>query len=182
MDYTDINKNLPNGQNMGGLKQLVYFGLWDDVSSWPTKPSNPATLEENAELTGDITMKAGKRMFSMYITDDTGEFQIESVGEIDGKSYVCHLNLFHPGLQKKILGFINAIKNENLFFIVPDAEGQYYIMGDELRPAVFSGSPEGNGTGKATSDRKGMSCEFIYKTNGVYIYTGNVPLTDAASS
>ena len=28
---------------------------------------------------------------------------------------------FHPGLQKKITGFINAAKNENLIFIVKDS-------------------------------------------------------------
>ena len=181
MEFTDINKNLPLGENMGGIKQVVYFGFWADVETWPSKPSSPATIEENAALTGEIVMKAGKRMFSMYITDDTGEFQIESVGEVDGKSYVLHLNLFHPGLQKKILDFINAIKNDNLFFVVTDAEGQKYLMGDELRPAIFNGSPDGNGTGKATADRKGMSCEFIYKTNNVYVYDGNIPLTEAAS-
>jgi hypothetical protein len=182
MDFTDISKNLPNGENMGGLQQKVYFGFWDDVSTWPTKPSSPADIEANGVLTGDLAMKAGKRMFEMYITDDTGEFNIESVGEVDGKSYVLHLLLFHPGLQKKILGFVNAIKNDNLFFVVTDAEGQMYLMGDSLRPAVFIGAPDGGGTGRETAARKGMSMEFTYKTPNVYVYEGSVPLTEAASA
>lgn len=126
-------------------------------------------------------MKPGKRMFKIYITDDTGEFNIESVGEVDGKSFVCHLNFFTPGLQTKILGFINAAKNDNLVFIVTDAEGQQYLMGDAMRPAVFQGSPDGSGTGKETAARKGMSCEFTYKTGNVHVYTGTVPLTEAVS-
>ncbi len=182
MEFTDISKNLPNGENMGGLQQKVYFGFWDDVATWPTKPTNPATIEENGVLAGELAMKAGKRMFEMYITDDTGEFNIESVGEVDGKSYVLHLLLFHPGLQKKILGFINAIKNDNLFFVVTDAEGQTYLMGDSLRPAVFIGAPDGGGTGRETAARKGMSMEFTYKTPNVYVYEGSVPLTEAASA
>lgn len=181
MEFTDIFKNLPNGENMGGLQQVVFFGFWKDVATWPTKPSNPATIEENGVLTGDIAMLPGKRMFEMYITDDTGEFNIESVGEVDGKSYVLHLLLFQPGLQKKVLGFINAIKNDNLFFIVTDAEGQRYLMGDQLRPAVFVGAPDGGGTGRETAARKGMSMEFTYKTGNVYVYEGTVPLTAAAS-
>lgn len=181
MEFTDINKNLPNGENMGGITQKVYFGLWADVATWPTKPTTPADLEANATLTGDLTMKAGKRLFELYITDDTGEFNIESVGEVDGKSFVQHLTFFHPGLQKKILGFMNAAKNDNLVFIVVDAEGQKYLMGDSMRPATYQGAPDGNGTGKETAARKGMSAEFTYKTPNNYVYGGSVPLTEATS-
>jgi len=63
IEFTDINKNLPDGQNMGGLIQEVYFGFHADVLTWPTKPLNPLTLEESATLTGELVMKAGKRMF-----------------------------------------------------------------------------------------------------------------------
>ena len=181
MEFTNIDKNLPNGENMGGIVQKIYFGFWADVDTFPTKPVTPATLEENASLTGNIVMKTGKRMFEMYITDDTGEFNVEPVGEVDGKSFVLHLNFFHPGMQKKILGFINAAKNDNLVFVVTDAEGQQYLMGDAMRPAVYQGAPNGSGTGKETAARKGMSCEFTYKTGNIHVYTGTVPLTEATS-
>jgi hypothetical protein len=82
-------------------------------------------------------------------------------------------------MQKKILGFINAAKNDNLVFIVSDAEGQLYLMGDATRPAVYQGSPDGGGTGKETAARKGMSAEFTYKTPNVYVYNGAIPLTPA---
>jgi hypothetical protein len=179
MEYIDINKKLHLGENMGGIRQIIYFGLWDDVETWPTKPVTPTSLEENAVLTGELTMKTGKRMFSLYITDDTGEFSIESVGEVDGKSFVQHLTLFHPGLQKTILGFINSTKNENLVLIATDAEGQQYIMGDSMRPAIYQGAPDGGGTAKETAGRKGMSMEFTYKTGNNHVYEGSIPLTIA---
>ncbi len=180
MEFTNINKNLVNGENMGGLKQLIFFGLWDDVETFPTRPTTPATTEENAVLTGELVMKTGKNLFSMYITDDTGEFSIEQVGETDGKSFVEKLSLFHPGLQKSILGFMNSTKNENLVLIATDSDGQQYLMGDAMRPAVFSGSPDGAGTAKETAGRKGVSMEFSYKTSNVYVYEGAIPLTPAA--
>jgi len=181
IEFTDIDKNLTNGQNMGGIAQKVYYGWWDDVLTWPTKPSNPADVEANATLTGDLVMKAGKRLFELYLTDDTGEFEIETVGELDGKSFVTHLRLFHPGLKKKILGFMSAIKNENLVFIVQDNDDQYYLMGDAVRPAIFNGSPDSAGTSRETAGRRGMSMEFIYKTANIHVYGGTVPLTEAAS-
>ena len=180
IDFTDIDKNLPNGENMGGITQKVYFGYHADVSAFPTKPVTPTTLETAAVLTGDLVMKAGKRMWELYITDDTGEFKIDSVGEVDGKSFVEHLTFFHPGLQKKILGFINAAHNENLVFIVEDSNGNMFLMGDENRPAIYAGSPDGAGTGKTTAARAGMSAEFTYKTANILAYTGNIPLTAAS--
>jgi hypothetical protein len=179
VDFTDINKNLPDGENMGGLSMKIYFGYHADVATWPTKPVAPSTLEDLATLTGDIAMLSTKRMFEMYITDDTGEFSVEPVGEKDGKSFVMRLKLFHPGLQKKILGFINAAKNENLVLIVPDNDGNLFLMGDALRSAKYEGSPDGAGTGKETAGRKGISMEFSFKTTNIYDYSGAVPLTPA---
>ena len=178
IDLTDIDKDLGNG-NMGGIAQYVYFGYHKDVATWPTLPAAPASLEASAVLTGNLTMKPQKRMFSLYLTDDSGEFTIESVGEKDSKSFVMHLKLFHPGLQKKILGFMNATCNENLAFVVPDNNGQLFVMGDAIRPATFEGSPDGAGTGKATADKRGLSFEYTYKCKKLYAYEGTIPLTAA---
>lgn len=182
MDFQDINKNLINGENMGGIAQTIYFGLHADVLTWPTKPTQAVEdLEALGALTGDIAMKPGKRMFEMYITDDTGELQMETVGEKDGKSFVMHLRLFHPGLLQKILGFRNATKNENMVFIVPDNNGQYFVMGDALRPATLESDGDGAGTGKETAARRGVGMEFTYKTSNICAYTGAIPLTPATS-
>lgn len=180
MDFTDILKDLKDGENMGGLPQMLYFGYHKDVATWPTKPAAPLTIEANGVLTGDLLMAEGKRMFEMYFTDDMGELKIEPVGESDGKSFIMRLTIFHPGLRARILGFINAAKNENLVFVVPDNNGEKFILGDALRPATFSGAPDGAGTGKETAGRRGISMEFTYKTSNVYSYAGTVPLTVAA--
>lgn len=182
MDLTDLLKDLPGGNNMGGLPQKFYIGLHADVQTWPTKPEAPATIEAAAVLTGDIVMKTGKRMFEVYFTDDTGEFKIEPTGELDGKSFIERLSIYHPGLSAKVLGFLNAVKNENLVIIVPDSNNNLYLMGDKLRPAVFSGAPDGIGTGKETGGKRGASMEFTYKTAEALLYEGSVPLTVASGT
>ena len=76
MDFADIDKNLPDGKNMGGLPQIVYFCLHADVLTFPTEPKTSdedITLEKMGELVGDITLKEGKKMNSFYITDDEGK-------------------------------------------------------------------------------------------------------------
>lgn len=178
-----IDKNLPGGANMGGITQTVYAAFHKDVKAWPTEPDfeTVATLEGLATLTGDVTMNLGKNFFPIYLTDDTGELEMESVGELDGKSWVMHLRLLNPGLQKKVLGFINAAKNDNLVFIVPDNNGNQFLMGDATRAAVYAASPDGVGTGKETSARPGVSMEFTFKTKNLYHYDGAIPLTPAVA-
>lgn len=101
---------------MGGLTQEIYIGFHADVLTWPTAPVAVTTLAANAVLTGELIMKPGKKLFKMYIANDTGVFLIEPVGELDGKSFVTHLTVFHPGLKDTLFGFINAAKNDSLVF------------------------------------------------------------------
>ena len=180
IDLIELNKDLDNGSNMGGVAQ-IYVGYHADVETWPTEPVSPTSLETLATLTGDVLMKAGKRMFPLYATDDTADFKIVPVGELDGKSFEMQLSLFHPGLKKKILGFMNATKNENLVFVVVDNEGQQFLMGSKLKPSIYNSSPDANGTGKATKDRRGLSFEFLFKCKNIYAYPGSIPLTPAES-
>jgi hypothetical protein len=172
IDLITIDKNLQNGENMGGLAQHCIFGYWDDVSQWPIGPEAPNDIEVDGLLVGDLIMKAGKKAFTFYSTDDTSELKMNPVGEVDGKSFEMVLTIFNPGLKKKILGFMNAAKNENLFFIVQDSDGQYYLLGDSLRAAKFDSGEVG--TGKATSDRKGATLTFKFKSNNLRVYAGDV--------
>lgn len=177
IEFEDINKNLPDGQNMGGIPQVVYFATHTDVLSWPTIPTAETegiTLEKMGELVGDVKMKTGKKMHSFYVTDDEGKLDVEGVGEKDGKSFVMKLRIYNPGLQSKLLGFINLSKNENMVFLVPDNNGNYFLLGDALRAATMD-SVDGMTTGQKTEERPGAGLVFAYKTANVYRYTGAIP-------
>ena len=177
VDFTDIDKNLPDGQNMGGIPQLVYFALQSDVLSWPTPPTTDTeniTMEKMGALVGDIKMKVGKKMNSFYITDDEGKLDFEGVGEKDWKSFIMKLSIYNPGLQSKLLGFINLAKNENLVFIAPDNNGNNFLLGDALRGAILD-SIDGMTTGQKTEERPGAGMIFSYKTANICQYTGTIP-------
>ena len=178
MDFADIGKLLSDGKNLGGLGQKIYFGLWTDVATWPTEPDAPTTLDAAGALTGDITMKAGKRMYELYTTEDAARLDISPIGEEGGKGYELTLKVFAPGLNKKLLGFMNATKNEDLIFIAEDNQNQKYLLGCELRSAKFSAG-EGSGTGSTTDGRRGLGMTFSYRTHSLYEYSGSIPLTAA---
>ena len=180
MDFADIGKLLTDGKNLGGVSQKIYFGLWDDVATWPTEPGSPATLDAAGELTGDIVMKPGKRMYELYTTEDASKLDISPIGEEGGKGFELALHVFAPGLNKKLLGFMNATKNEDLIFVAEDNQHQKYLLGCDLRSAKYSAG-EGSGTGSTTDGRRGLGMTFSYRTHSLYEYSGSIPLTPAVA-
>ena len=178
MDFADIGKLLTDGKNLGGLAQRIYFGLWMDVATWPADAELPLTLDALGVSTGSIIMKPGKRMFELYTTEDAAKLDINVIGEEGGKGYEFLLHVFAPGLNKKLLGFMNATKNEDLVLIAQDSAGQFYLLGCEIRSAKFQAS-DGSGTGSTTDGRRGLGMTFAYRTHSLYEYTGTIPLTPA---
>jgi len=172
---------LTDGKNLGGLANRIYFSLWYDVAAWPTDPSAPATIELAGTQSGDLVMKPGKRMFELYTTEDAAKLDINVIGEEAGKGYELLLHVFAPGLHKKLLGFMNATKNEDLVFIAMDSAGQNYLLGCEIRSAKFSAS-DGSGTGSTTDGRRGFGMTFAFRAANIYVYTGNILLTEALGS
>ena len=69
---------------------------------------------------------------------------------------------------------MNIAKNENLVFLVPDCNDNYFLMGDILRGATLD-SIENMTTGQKTEERPGAGMVFVYKTANVYRYVGKFP-------
>jgi hypothetical protein len=179
MDFADISKELVNGRNLGGIGQHFYYGLWVDVEAYPTEPTSPISLAAAATLTGDLTMKAGKKMNKFYSTEETAKLDINTIGEEGGKGNELVLTVQAPGLSAKLLGFMNETKNQDLVLIVEDNEGQKYLMGNELRSAKFQ-SADGAGTGTSKEGKRGIPLVFSFRTGNVYTYTGSIPLTEGS--
>ena len=180
MNYSDINKVTTD--NMAGIGTTFYWALANDVKIWPTIPTmgNAADFEGLAKLTGNFIMKPGKRFFSGYSTLDTGELVDTMQGGLDCHSYKNEFSISHPGMKKKLIGFMRATQNENLVFAIKDAEGQIRVVGSEQFPA----SPDkGTGsTGKGAADSKKADLSFFSYNNGpAPVYEGTIPLTVAGS-
>jgi len=112
------------GQNKKRILSMLSQGRQITNLATPIKTDDTIFRLANAVLTGELAMKPGKKLFKMYITDETGEFMIEPGGELDGKLFVTYLTVFHPGLKDTLFGFINEAKNDNLLFVVQDSDGQ----------------------------------------------------------
>jgi len=123
-----------NGKNnTPGIVQEVAFIPLADILTLPTvtqaDPTSTGTFTDLVKITGDIVLKTGKQLLSIYLTDESGQMSDELQGELDGKSFKNNLEFLHPGDGDEIRGFTAWAKNSNLVFIVKTKEGKNYLFG-----------------------------------------------------
>lgn len=173
----DENLDCAEQDNMGGLTPKVIFGYWDDVAGWPSLPVGaadaPVALAAAGALSGDVTMKTGVQAYTFDFGEDKGNFTIAPQGEIGSLSMLYTLTIVSAKIRNTILGFLNAVKNKKMFFIVQDANGEYYLMGDSRRAAHLN-SGDGAATGTAATDANQTTLKFTYVSPRALQYVGDV--------
>ena len=116
-------------------------------------------------------MANGCQLYELNITDETGELKITDQGEKGGKSFLYELDVTRAKMNAVMFGFENAIKDRNLVLLVRDRNGVWYLMGDEMAPAMKVDG-DGSTTGKAGTDQNRTSIKFQYSCPRKLIYTG----------
>lgn len=176
------NVDWEDGQdNTAGIQQKIAIALLRDIATLPgPEVENPlalgsASYSKLVTVSSNIVMNAYKKFIECYCTKEAGELKTELQGERDGKSFKSTLEVFMPGSKADFFGFVKLIKNSNLVAIIPDMDGQKYLLGDRkfgLQLASFTW-----GTGKAAADRKGGTLTFDFNGNvPFYLFTGKIDL------
>ena len=162
--------------NRAGVVNCILLGFADEVGTWPKLPApsgnTPLSLQKAGEWDGDIAMKNGCQLFELNFTDETGELKITDQGEKGGKSYLYELELSRAKMNATMFGFENAIKDRQLVILVRDRNGVWYLMGDEIAPAMKVDG-DGSATGKAGTDQNRTSLKFQYTCPRKLVYVGN---------
>lgn len=173
----DENLDCAEQDNMGGLTPKVIFGYWDDVAGWPSLPAGlsgaAVALDAAGALDGDVTMKSGVNAYTFEFGEDKGNFTIAPQGEMGSLSMLYTLTIVSARIRKTIFGFLNAVKNKKMFFIVQDANGDYYLMGDSRRAAHLN-SGDGAASGTAATDANQTTLKFTFVSPRALQYAGDV--------
>lgn len=181
INLNDIDHQLScEGGNMPGIVPEIIYGYHEDVSVWPTEPvptvvgeiTTPVELDAAGALVGDLVMKEGTRAFTFKFTEDAGNFSIVPAGEIDGAHFIYNLNIVKARISQTILGFMNAASTRKMFFIVPDENGEYYLMGNKRRGATYVTGGDGAQTGTSASDRNQTTMQFQFRSGKALVYNG----------
>lgn len=167
--------NCVDTDNRAGIVDRILFGYAEEVGTWPTLPigteNAPLTLAQAGAWDGDLAMANGCQLYELNITDETGELKITDQGEKGGKSFLYELDVTRAKMNAVMFGFENAIKDRNLVLLVRDRNGVWYLMGDEMAPAMKVDG-DGSTTGKAGTDQNRTSIKFQYSCPRKLIYTG----------
>lgn len=150
--------NIPNfcGTNAGGTDTYIYAILASDVIAIPA-----AT---NGDITTNISLVATKAWARWYITEDTGGIVSEPAGEMDGKSYNNTYTGFTPKLSAAMNKLLGDTNNGSYLFLIPDRNGNLWLLGDLGRPAKIAVS--GN-TGENADARNGYTLTITSRSAGL---------------
>lgn len=175
--------------NTSGVKR-IRLALKDDVLTFPTKrPANTRTAPEHRveTVTGEnLTMKQGKRMFTLSAKKATAELKYELEGESLSKSRKATLEVYVPNMNAKLTGVLAEITNRELVILATLKNGEVHMLGDEDEGAELE--TDSSVSGKATTDPNGASIVFsIAGLPAATIYKGatdhlTTPATATATS
>lgn len=134
-----------------GLKRYVFIASKRDISLWPEWPevTSAKSLEELAVLKGNFTLATDKKWVKVELSPKENEFVSESQGTWPNKTFKNTANIVAPGTEAQVTGLINAMLNDEIVALVPQANGRCRCIGNE------TWSPEltlGQNTGKSETD------------------------------
>jgi len=153
-DLSSIYEDVPfclGEKSIPGLKKYLFIASKRDITKWPSWPDlkTAQSLEELAALKGNFQLAADKFFIKVELVPKENDIVTESQGTWPGKTFKNTVTVVCPGTEQKVTGLINALLNDEIVALVPQANGRCRCIGSE----TFS--PEltvGQNTGKAETD------------------------------
>lgn len=170
----DLESGLDCSSMMSGIKRVVFMRR-EDVATWPQRKQiveGTSPMADNvtviagtmagAAFVPGMTLKPGKRAFTLFSKEDAGSLVYEGQGEKYSRSQKATLNVYNPGFKKTLMGFITAVQNASMVMLCKTNQDEWHMIGDKDRGAVLETS---NATsGQATGDANGAEMAFTWDT------------------
>jgi len=168
MAYAFADVLYKNQDNIGGIPMVVYFAEHSDILTFPVLAdfASVTTLPSNALLTGDFTMKTGKKFFKIELTEGKGSLTTKGVGEKGGRSVKPELKINIDGLTEEISGLNRLMQNGRFVFLIPNLnkKDNFEVIGhNPYMPAILKESELS--TGEGTEGKRGAS--FTFEANDI---------------
>lgn len=160
MAYDLKNIYRPNSAtpgNAGGIRNKLILIKADDVETFPERDEDLVTI------TGDIELKEGKFMHTLYVTTKTAiprQEKVEGAND-DCGGFRVSVEFFHPGFEKPFQEFLAKFATGfNGYVIFEHAKtGRMYLIGEPGNEAVLKTST-GEWSGNMDGGTKGSTNTF----------------------
>lgn len=158
-----------------GTSEYAYYALEAHVVTTPM----PVTATDKSyagavTITEAITMVAGKHFAKIDLQVDLNELKAGYVGNTGNQKINSNFDAYIAGLTSQLVGMQKKLLNKRLILIVPDNNGNFWLLGTKAKPARITTFDIA--TGKTSEDNNGATVNVLTKTN-LYKYTGAIPLT-----
>lgn len=167
----------PNEEINAGISTKLYYTPTAFIKTM-AKPTISNTYASRVEIpTGGITFNTGKAFKCIDIQVDEGELKPMLIGNTGNKKIKTELEFLIPGLRTEVLGWVDTYKNTPCIFVVQDANGKLFVIGNKDFGARIE-SAEGT-SGKKIEDDSG----FRVKISSIIkpcIYKGEISLEPAS--
>lgn len=162
-----------------GILRFYYeeHSKFTTIQTPPASPTNPEDAVVISTAHVPATTADGFRI--AYISQEKSEFEMEGVGDADGKSTKAVVKVFIPGDKKQLLNFV--YRNPKLLGLVeksPCGGSEYYQIGSKCTPAkimswkFMTKKLDGN-------ESKGMELEIGCTMDRPLLYTATIPVPTA---
>lgn len=172
MDFDHLLKAA--GKKMGGTKNYFLVAPRRIITnSTLVPPSSGSSAGDLVKITTNITFGSGDGFVKIYNTLNLSQFMAEVVGRRDTRAKKFTLTGIHPGSAAEALEFDMEAQHEDWVVLVPNNNGQYFIIGLDGLEAEYSGK---FGTGTIENGENGIEMKWEAFDIGVFLYTGTVTL------
>lgn len=182
--------------NMSGVKTMYFIPKNDVTAINAVLAASKTTFTDYVQIGSTamegkaFTAATGKGFAKLYCGKDLGELKYTVQGSAVGsRSLKAHLEVFHPNMKKKLLGFLGTMINQELILVVVLNNGEIHLLGDLERGAEIADGVEAT-SGKAVTDQNGATLQFEWDTPMPQIFypewqpedtTNGLPLMPAAA-
>ena len=122
-----------------GIRRRAYYIRKEDIVTWPANPVLTAlragtaiTASTAAVLTGEFTLATGKKWQLLDVEVSRSNVESEPQGEVHSRTYLNRATLYHNTTDKAVSGFAAAAANDDLVFLIQQADGRFRLVGSEV--------------------------------------------------
>jgi hypothetical protein len=160
-----------------GVRPFAYAIQKANIVSWPTIPAEVKTaMGELVTLTGSFTLAADKKFIKIDLVDGKSSVEFSSQGEYPSKSFLNKANLVIPGTGADAEGFCAAANHDSLIYLVPDRQGKYRVIGNEMFDT--NSKPEGKTGASATDEHSTTIAVEVNDATPPAYYEGDIVTDD----
>ncbi len=156
--------------NMSGIKTMYFIPKRDVVTINAVLAQEKQTFTDYVQIGSNamegkaFSVKEGKGFAKIYCSKDLGElkYTVQGAG-VGSRSLKARLEVFHPGMKRKMLGFLGTMINQELIIVAIKNDGDIHLMGDLERGAEIADGVEAT-SGKEVTSQNGATLIFEWDT------------------